>query len=291
MSDPRTENAQALQDQPTPKGKILKAAREEKGLSLQTVHEATKIPMDALRGIEEGYKVRNLSTFYYRSFMKIYANYLDVDLAQVLDDYKKEMLPRHIEREPVFDFDLGEGLDKIFTKQRKRQILYVMAALAALFMLFKIIGFLMSHKPAEKEPPSSQVEETAIEELMPPVSSAVKENKRAKESAASVVAVVEAVGESQTTQAASIGKNVVLTVRAKKSSWLRVKSDGVVVFQSTLNAGEAETWEADNEIEITGRNITQLEFELNGKLIGSLGRSSRGAKGLLVTQEGLSVTK
>ena len=35
-------------------GAILKKARESQGLSLEIVHEATKIPMDALRAIEEG---------------------------------------------------------------------------------------------------------------------------------------------------------------------------------------------------------------------------------------------
>ena len=35
-------------------GVILKQEREAQGLSLDIVHEATKIPLDALRAIEEG---------------------------------------------------------------------------------------------------------------------------------------------------------------------------------------------------------------------------------------------
>ena len=47
-------------DNQSQKGQILKKAREAKGLGLDVVHEATKIPMDVLRAIEEGYTVRTL---------------------------------------------------------------------------------------------------------------------------------------------------------------------------------------------------------------------------------------
>ena len=97
------------------------------------------------------------------------------------------------------------------------------------------------------------------------------------------------VGAEETTPA--VKKNVTLTVRARKSSWLRVVADGAVVFQATLNSGSVETWTADNKIEISGKNISQLEFDLNGKMIGTLGRDDRSAKSVVVTKNGLSVAK
>src|SRR3989338_8287361 len=88
-----------------PSGVILKTARQEKGLSLESVYEATKIPLDVLRAIEEGYTVHTLSPFYYRGFLKIYAQYLDVDISKVIEDYKSEQLPKHtrveVEENPV----------------------------------------------------------------------------------------------------------------------------------------------------------------------------------------------
>ena len=80
-----------------------------------------------------------------------------------------------------------------------------------------------------------------------------------------------------------------LTVRAKKDTWLRVESDGVTVFQSALNRGKSETWLAHDKIEISGKNMQQLEFELNGKLIGALSRRDDKAKKIMITREGLSV--
>src|ERR1039458_1206110 len=66
---------------------ILKNTRETKGLTLEIVHEATKIPMDALRAIEEGYTVRILSPFYYRGFIKIYAEFLGLNVGEMYKQY------------------------------------------------------------------------------------------------------------------------------------------------------------------------------------------------------------
>src|SRR5579863_5977291 len=76
------------------KPSILKSTRESKGLTLEIVHEATKIPMDALRAIEEGYSVRILSPFYYRGFIKIYAEFLGLDVGETYKQYGLDQAPK-----------------------------------------------------------------------------------------------------------------------------------------------------------------------------------------------------
>src|SRR5471030_1206017 len=73
---------------------ILKTTRQAKGLTLEIVHEATKIPMDALRAIEEGYSVRILSPFYYRGFIKIYAEFLGLDVEEMYKQYGLDAAPK-----------------------------------------------------------------------------------------------------------------------------------------------------------------------------------------------------
>src|SRR3989338_3787676 len=80
----------------TKHGQLLKQTRESKNISLETVQEATKIPLDALRAIEEGYTVRTLSTFYYWGFVKIYAKFLGIDVREVIENYQPEKLPQPI---------------------------------------------------------------------------------------------------------------------------------------------------------------------------------------------------
>ncbi len=315
------------------KGAVLKEARKGKGLSLEMIHEATNIPMDVLRGIEEGYQVRTISSFYYKGFLKLYAKYLDVDIKNVLEDHQKEQLPKYVKRD-VEDFYFQEWVSQLLTRKQKQQIVVVIGGVLSLFLFFKIISIFI-HKPSsgkekgfvkkageviKKETPAKKnfqekkirqkssgnikragkvfkKEKFSGKKFSKTVKRGVKK-EQAKNVQTRVTTAVEKkinsvnlvkTATAPSTPVQSVRKNVTLTVRAKKSSWLRVKSDGVVVFQSTLRLGSVETWMADEKIEISGRNINQLEFELNGKMIGSLGRKDRGAKGLIITKDGLRV--
>lgn len=277
-------------------GAILKEARESQGLSLEIVHDAIKIPMDVLRAIEEGYTIRMLSPFYYSGFVKMYAHYLNIDAAEVIEDYKQEELPKIIEQN-VEDIAIPKWITGIFTRKRKQQIVIAAGIILALFLLFKIISFLTFREPKQnikKEVVKIEVVKKEIKKAaqLPP--------KKARQQAPKIITpkkapkVVVPVVPKPVKPVASkppviVAKNVNLTVRANQNSWLRVKTDGNVVFQSTLRTGAVETWKADSEIEISGRHINQLEFELNGKMIGTLGRKDRNAKKVIITKNGLSV--
>lgn len=279
-------------------GAILKEARESRGLSLEIVHEALKIPLDALRAIEEDYTIRMLSPFYYRGFVKMYARYLNIDAAEVIEDYKQEKLPKHIKQD-IEEFIVPKWIAKIFTRQRKQQIVVAAGILLTLFLLFKIIGFLTSREPkqnAKKEVVKIEAVKKEIKKVPQKPRKKIRQqipkiviSKKASKVLAPVVA--KPVKPVVSAPPVVVQKNVNLTVRANQNSWLRVKTDGIVVFQSTLRTGAVETWFADDEIEISGRNINQLEFELNGKMIGTLGRKDRNAKKVVITKNGLSVKR
>ncbi len=274
------------------RGKYLKSVREERGISLDAVSEATKIPLDALRAIEEGYKKRTLTPFYIKGFIKIYAAYLNVDTEDVIDGYAPEKLPQHIKFN-YDDFDIGKWVSRYLTRKRKQQLVLICGGLLILFLLFKFIAF-VANRPKKEKPPKQ------IENVQKPpqrvqarevARSESSQNTSRSSSRASSTAVTTPAQPVVVNPPSGVGKAVMLTVRAKKKSWLRVKVDGQIVFQSTLREGGVETWSADKEIEIAGRNINELEFELNGKMIGSLGRSDRKANRVVITKDGLSVLK
>jgi len=283
-------------------GVVLKRSREAQGLSLEIVHEATKIPLDALRAIEEGYKVRMLSTFYYKGFVKMYASYLGVEVSEVIEDYREEELPQHIDPD-VEGFEMPEWVSKVFTRQRKQQIVIVVGGMLGLFLITKLFGAIF-HRPKVSEPKktvkAAEVKKSSVAEKEVKSGNRKDEKKKTQpvkrvEKKITVKNTPMVVTRSEPaplpSTASTIQKNIILTVRAKENSWLRVKTDGDTVFQSTLRTGAVETWLADNSIEISGGNISQLEFDLNGKLIGALGRKDRNAKRVVITKDGLSVKK
>ena len=129
---------------------ILKTTREAKGVNLEMVHEATKIPLDALRAIEQGYTTRNVSPFYHRGFIKIYAQFLELDIDTVLREYKMQETVKFVQTPPNtltqerFQDKGQEYLKSIkafFTPQVKRWILQGLAVVFGLWIFLKAAGF------------------------------------------------------------------------------------------------------------------------------------------------------
>lgn len=282
------------------KGQILKQVREGKGLSLETVHEATKIPLDVLKAIEEGYTVRTLSPFYYRGFLKMYAQYLGVDVKKVIDDYQPEKLHQPLPEVPVESMALSSAgpFRLSLTAPQKVWLTGIVIFVFSVFLIVKVIGFFKGRTSQEvgplvskatlKKERSSQVAQFAKNK---PIIKEVKRGQENKGGGSTATASHLPLIKESTQFSKEVRKKIHLTVRAKKDSWLQVKVDEEIVFQSTLKRGTVETWSADETIELAGRNINELEFELNGKMIGSLGREDRRAKHVVVTKNGLTVKK
>jgi len=256
---------------------VLKSTRQAKGLTLEIVHEATKIPMDSLKAIEEGYSSRILSPFYYRGFIKIYAEFLGLDVGEMYKQYGLEATPKPTSsatlsakagrKESTGNMFLEQSQDWIagvFKPKTLKAIFKVIGILVLAVLLFKTAGCIASHLPKKGISSKKQIEK-------------------------SVTAFQVVKHESVPAQSES--NKVEVAVRALKSTWLRVKSDGNVVFETTLGKGSLESWSADNRIELSGRDIEQLDMEVNGKHIGTLGGGERRIKRVLITQEGLTVKK
>ncbi len=298
-------------EQPSGQAKFLKQTREKRGISLQAIHEGTKIPLDVLKAIEEGYKIRTLSPFYYRGFLKMYAQYLGVDVSQIPEDLKSEH-----PAETATDFTASRTFQKkyksAFPVQKEKLLILAGGAALVIFLLSQLVVFIVKRIPFKKSdsvkvasnireqakkvkkapavaPAPSQRTVTPVQAVPPSAQAVIK----LVEPATSVPATPQVSGESAMAQTPpeKPKKRIKLTVKAKKNTWLQVQQDGNIVFQSTLKKGEAESWAANDSIEISGRSISQLEFELNGKMLAPLGAQDRSASKVVITKDGLSVKK
>ncbi len=291
----------------TRRGLLLKETRENKGLSIDTVHEMTKIPLDVLHAIEEGYTVRMVSAYYFKGFIKMYAKFLGLDAALVLDE------PMPVT--PTPDGPVSVVMDKehrkfneYISRQNKKQAKLGLILLGIIAVLLLIIFVVWTNKSksqprvqipkVKKESPLKKLLEAQAADRKMVDKTKIKtkpEVKTEKKEVAHVAAVVEQLPVEDIEQApvesakSAVGKKVSLAIKSRAAGWLQVKVDGNMVFQSTLRAGAAESWQADRSIELSGKNINNLEFEVNGKTLGQLGKSDRGARRVLVTKDGLTV--
>ncbi|MBF0571284.1 MAG: DUF4115 domain-containing protein [Candidatus Omnitrophica bacterium] len=276
------------------KPSVLKSTRQAKGLTLEVVHEATKIPMDALRAIEDGYSVRILSPFYYRGFIKIYSEFLGLNVGEMYKQYGIDTAPPKADasvktpvkpaRKPPAQSNMAieqmqEWFSAILKPGNVKLFFKVIVFLFLSFLLFKTAGCVVSHMNKKAVHPKQSViwKEKRVE-----INKDVQEEKRASPPQEIKHEVLPVQSENN---------KVELAVRAIRNTWIQVRQDGQVVFQMTLNKGSMESWSAENRIELSGKNIDQLDMEVNGKHIGSLGGGEHRIRKVVITREGLTVKK
>ncbi|MEI6437578.1 MAG: RodZ domain-containing protein [Candidatus Omnitrophota bacterium] len=293
-------------------GSILKTEREQRGLTLEVIQEATKIPIDSLKAIEEGYKIRTLTAFYYKSFVRLYAQHLGLDSLPIL-----AMIPSYQPVSKIVAADKPGALPKPDLRQLniiagpassvnwKKAVpvaaigLVVVLVAGGLFLAVKgIAGKIAASHQSGQGRSVTAVKLEKAEKVKKSEKSGKAEKSLKAEKSIKTVATEAPVAVTSTTEqdmpAAMPSKDamkVYLTVRAATTTWLTVRSDGKVVFKGSLKKGSNESWSARKKIEITGKEVNMLEYEVNGKNIGRLSRRDSNARKVVVTPDGLSVEK
>jgi cytoskeletal protein RodZ len=319
-----------MSSQPNDVGQVLKAEREKRAMTLEVIHEATKIPLDSLRAIEEGYKIRTLTTFYYKSFVKIYAQYLGLNPVEILamipgsQPAPKKAVVEELPKPPAAspkpvkfpvapELNLFAGPVKRVTLKKAAFIVAgVLAAVIVVFLVSSVIGSVRKHlavqsamnaakkkttpktvKPKAVAVKTVESTQTTASSPTPTPAPVVKTSEVAKPVKTATAAAQKPVEKTPSPVASTVKtvKKASLTVRAPITVWLKVRVDGSTVYQGNLKKGNSESWSGSKRIELSGQGIARLELEVNGKSVGKLGRPDTNAKKIIVTPEGMSIEK
>jgi cytoskeleton protein RodZ len=264
-------------------GLRLKKIRLERGISLEEVHKKTRIHLNILKAIEEDSLV-NFNPVYIKGFLKIYCKFLGLEPKEYISDYREprrtvEFVPAG-EKKP-FSFPGQNFLRTAFFKRvriQKKATVIVVAIGLFIFLLFNLGRMVSgSHKLARQGPRPPFVKTDKLEKI----NEANKTQKKAELTAAHSEGIVKA-------EANSI---VRLVIRARENCWIRLRSDGRVIFEGTLMKGRAESWHAKNKIELTLGNAGVVDLEVNGKPISDLGKRGQKVKNIIISKEGLSIVR
>lgn len=242
-------------------GERLRQSRELKRVSLEDAQAKTKIHIAVLRGLEKGEAPRNVNPIYLKGFLKIYADFLGLEPKSIVEGFNLN-LPvedRQIKRKegPAPKKELNLSLQEPRFRAALRLIIFVAVFLAIIFVFSKLF-----HKRpktlAVAKPTATTV---AVPEPEAKVSSIpIEKSSRIK-----------------------------LAVQAKDSAWLRIKSDGKIVFSGILRRGLSETWGAKEKIEVSLGDAGAVVLEVNGKRIPPLGRKGEVIKNIKISKDSISV--
>jgi len=244
------------------RGERLRRLRKAKGLSLEQVHQITKIHVRVINALEED-KIDEISPVYVKGLLKIYCNLLGADPKDFTEepsleppkteDQKPQELPLAKPR-----IDISVIRNHIKLKPVILSICLLVLAMSA-FRIGRSISIHRRQSQPEKSPPEP-VAAVSKKVETPPASASTINNPR-------------------------------LGIRAKQNCWLEIKSDGKTIFKGILKKGDFEYWEAEDKIEFSLGNAGGVDVEINGKLLPPLGRRGQVIRNISVTKQGLTVPK
>ncbi len=275
-------------------GAMLRETRESKGISLEEASRATHIHVNVLKKIEAD-DFSSIGTVYAKGFLKIYAEFLGLDKSDIVERFagavpasqrtravQKVIIPGTTS--PSAEKNLfSSALESVVSVIKKidMKIIVIVVLCVVVFWGFRALWRVVARRDARK--PAAQVRLSEKPRTVTEKKSVVEPKKKAA-SAAPEKTVVSA-------PVPVVAEKVVLVVRARAKTWLQVKVDGRVVFQSVLARGAAESWTAAKKIEMVIGNAGAVELELNGRILERIGRPGQTLKHVVVTRDGLTVNK
>ncbi|HOX54385.1 MAG TPA: DUF4115 domain-containing protein [Candidatus Omnitrophota bacterium] len=242
-------------------GAKLRQAREAKNLTLEQAYAKTKIHVNILQALEED-RFQEQSLIYLKSFLKIYAQFLKLDVDALMQEFKELYQPKGSEvvrkTNPKAQAKTSSFKFKIDPKVFKMIVVVVVAAIL-LFILISFIKFVKSKLPVRQPKQEEVVKETIVK---PKPLSEERKPKFAK-----------------------------LSIRATENSWLQVKLDGKTIFEGTFKKNLSDNWQAKEKIELSVGNAGAIQAEINGQILSPLGKKGEVIKNIVITRDGFSLGK
>lgn len=233
-------------------GKRLKEAREKKSLAIDQIQKQTRIHSSVLIALEEGTAAEMLTEMYLRSFLKKYAQFLSLDAGEILKEYfppQEKTAPSGL---PVRENALPQNLDA------SPKFLYLTGILVAAVIVILLLLFLAGSISAHLKKPRAP---------------------RQKKSAAQV--------KSSSKESIPQSGPLNLVIKVKKSAIVKVKKDGMLLFERYMPKNMTEDITADNKIELEAGRAGALELKLNGKPVTL--PSNKSSLSVEITRKGVKI--
>lgn len=220
-------------------GEKLKAAREEKGLSLEQIQNNTKIRLRYLQALEDGDFGLIPGEVYVRGFLQNYASMVGIEPRDLLAQYDR----LRTGGDPGAAGAAAAPQEELRTEAGKRRswAWWQPVSVGGAILVLALLVFIGQGLERNRAPVGTGAK--------PPV----KAERPAKRPPAAA--------------------GVELTLRFIARCWLSVRCDGLTVFTGTLGPGEIRTWRAKDLIVVQFGNAGGVMAELNGKDQGILGRT------------------
>ncbi len=253
-------------------GTILRDERVRQGRELGPIADSLCIMKRYLDAIERNDLKSLPGVFFYRSFVKQYAEILGLNESQLAGPMEAllavdEPLPLPgndpvytLSPTPVKARDPRAG-DSIITASNERVLRDRRVAIPAVALIVALVGGGFVYERWSQAGKTTEMA-TTLPAAVPPVRSAV------------VAMPVSSPIETASAPATSIhpGDDVQINVEATEDVWISITSDGKQIFSGVLKPTESKSLSGRQFAKVSVGNAAGLEIRWNGKQIGPIGK-------------------
>lgn len=239
-------------------GDILRTRRQERGLELEQVHEATKITPENLAALEENRFDVFANKVYARAFLRDYANFLDLDSASLLARYEEEWAGR-AEPEPV-----ARASRSTWRAVGYAVLVIVLVGAAAGGSYFWWTGSLgLEH--TRRHAASRRVNHPEDRSVVPAAPAPAVRHEPKPTPEIGKPTALPRTPEPQQAPVPVPSEKITLEVTALRGVWVRVKCDGKKAYEAIMPAGASKRFEAKDAINIRAGMAGAVRLVFNGE--------------------------
>lgn len=232
-------------------GEILAEKRSELGLTIEEIHQKTRINPKYLIALENNDFEKIPGDAYARGFLGLYAETLGIDAKALIAQYKRES--KGLTEEASLA-EQEEPLARDLVKKPRSKWLYVAILAAATLIIIGYLGWLTS--TPEPKPPK----------LKPIVAPETEKSPKPQEAP-----------KPAPPPPAPAGVDLTITI-VDSDCWMEVKTDGNLVFSGTLKVGQTQKWHAEKTIFLWAASGKRIKAVFNGTDLGFLNQTGAVVK-------------
>ncbi len=259
----------------------LKKRRRELGLTLDQVSNKTKINIKFLKAFESG-NFAELPQTYVRLFLKAYAQELNMDAEQILEDYdayrqEEPQDQNRIEQTKAPKTDQKNDKD-ILPKSNKKSLFGILLSFAILIFIIIILKQVLMEKQQnttavpispteiinESEPPQDTTQQASYESTQP----------------------TTPVPQEPPAEVQAISPELTLTMSTQDTCWVRLIRDEADTSEAIYPPNSQARWQTDQRFDLRLGRPAGVSLFLNGKDLGPVGNGNIPVR-LIITADGI----
>lgn len=263
-------------------GQKLRQERERLGIPLSDIARETRISARYLEAIEAEDTQTLPQDFFYRSFVRQYAEYLGISAEEVTVTMRREVpvepqlaiLPQKSTPSPtILSVPTAEPVatsqslstSAIFEEARTSKKWLAVAAL----LLVGSVSYLATRRasgPLDTAPPASGTTAGQVQPATPPATTPQLESVQTAQASNPVSSAV--------VQATDLGSGrLQIVISAREQTWIKLTADGKDVYVGLIEPGQSQAIQNASNAELLTGNAGGIEVKQNGRPLPGLGSS------------------